>query len=97
MQLFYCYITCYVFNTVLTCVTYGRLRHVTNVSYRPVPGVYFIQATGYELANLAVESSQHASAIYVKNLRNLYIMDSMQLFNCYITRYVTKSVRLILF
>ena len=34
MQLFYCYITCYVFNTVLTCVTYGRLRHVTNVSYR---------------------------------------------------------------
>ena len=32
------------FNTVLTRVTYGRLRRVTNVSYRSVPGVYFIQA-----------------------------------------------------
>ena len=34
--------------------------------YKPSRRTRPFAATGYELANLAVESSQHASAIYVK-------------------------------
>jgi len=58
------------FNTVLTRVTYGRLRRVTNVSYRSVPGVYFIQAcvslcrTNINMKLCCMNSFMHLQSAY---------------------------------